>query len=97
MCGTVPTPITRPRATTHPWSRVPERKVTLEDIKYVLSSHYQGTEYDCYGSKGYARHARRLSSHRHQPQQSARRAAAAPLCAAGVSRRAVDGVWLQLV
>ena len=35
-----------------PWSRVPERKVTLEDIKYVLSSHYQGTEYDCYGSKG---------------------------------------------
>ena len=35
-----------------PWSRVPERKVTIEDIKYVLSSHYQGTEYDCYGSKG---------------------------------------------
>ena len=35
-----------------PWSRVPERRVTLEDIKYVLSSHYQGTEYDCYGSKG---------------------------------------------
>ena len=34
-----------------PWSRVPERKVTIEDIKYVLSSHYQGTEYDCYGSK----------------------------------------------
>ena len=29
-----------------PWSRVPERKVTIEDIKYVLSSHYQGTEYD---------------------------------------------------
>ena len=35
-----------------PWSRVPERKVTIEDIKYVLSSHYQGTEYDCYGGKG---------------------------------------------
>ena len=35
-----------------PWSRVPEHKVTIEDIKYVLSSHYQGTEYDCYGSKG---------------------------------------------
>ena len=35
-----------------PWSRVPERKVTIEDIKYVLSSHYQGTEYDCYGSRG---------------------------------------------
>ena len=38
----------------HHWiaKRVPERKVTIEDIKYVLSSHYQGTEYDCYGSKG---------------------------------------------
>lgn len=21
-------------------------------MKYVLSSHYQGTEYDCYGNKG---------------------------------------------
>ncbi len=35
-----------------PWSRVPERKLTIEDVKYVLSSHYQGTEFDCYGSKG---------------------------------------------
>ena len=35
-----------------PWSRVPERKVTIEDVKYVLSAHYQGTPYDCYGSKG---------------------------------------------
>lgn len=36
------------------WSRVPERKVTIEDVKYVLSAHYQGTAYDCYGSKGTA-------------------------------------------
>ena len=35
-----------------PWSRVPERKVTIEDVKYILSSHYQGTEYDPYGRKG---------------------------------------------
>lgn len=35
-----------------PWSRVPERKVTIEDVKYVLSAHYQGTSYDCYGAKG---------------------------------------------
>lgn len=35
-----------------PWSRVPERKVTIEDVKYVLSAHFQGTPYDCYGSKG---------------------------------------------
>ncbi len=31
-----------------PWSYLPERKVTVEDIKYLLSSHYQGTEYDPY-------------------------------------------------
>ncbi|EEA89444.1 C69 family dipeptidase [Collinsella stercoris] len=37
-----------------PWSRVPERKVTIEDVKYVLSAHYQGTAFDCYGSKGTA-------------------------------------------
>ena len=35
-----------------PWSMVPEHKITVEDIKYVLSSHYQGTEYDPYGKKG---------------------------------------------
>ena len=32
-----------------PWSLIPERKVTVEDVKYVLSSHFQGTEYDPYG------------------------------------------------
>jgi len=31
-----------------PWSFVPERKVTIEDIHYVLGSHYQGTPYDPY-------------------------------------------------
>lgn len=35
-----------------PWARQPERKVTIEDVKYVLSSHYQGTPYDPYGHKG---------------------------------------------
>lgn len=28
----------------------PERRVTVEDVKYLLSSHYQGTPYDPYGS-----------------------------------------------
>ena len=32
-----------------PWTFVPESKVTVEDIKYVLSSHLQGTPYDPYG------------------------------------------------
>ena len=31
-----------------PWSLVPERKVTAEDVKYLLSGHYQGTPYDPY-------------------------------------------------
>lgn len=32
-----------------PWSFVPEKKITVEDIKYVLSSYYQGTDYNPYG------------------------------------------------
>lgn len=35
-----------------PWARVPERKVTIEDVKCVLSAHYQGTPYDPYGKHG---------------------------------------------
>ncbi len=35
-----------------PWCRMPERKITIEDIKYALSHHYQGTEYDPYGKHG---------------------------------------------
>ncbi len=35
-----------------PWARVPERKVTVEDVKYALSLHYQGTVYDPYGHIG---------------------------------------------
>ena len=31
-----------------PWSLVPERKITPEDIKYILSSYYQGTPYNPY-------------------------------------------------
>ena len=35
-----------------PWCMVPEKKITVEDVKYVLSSHYQGTPYDPYGAYG---------------------------------------------
>jgi dipeptidase len=35
-----------------PWSGVPERRITVEDIKYLLSSHYQGTPYDPYSAYG---------------------------------------------
>ena len=39
-----------PRSDDLPWCMAPEKKITPEDVKYVLSSHYQGTPYDPYGS-----------------------------------------------
>lgn len=33
-----------------PWCLVPEKKITIEDVKYVLSGHYQGTPFDCYAT-----------------------------------------------
>ena len=39
-----------PESDTIPWCRVPERKITVEDIKRLLSDHYQGTPYDPYGT-----------------------------------------------
>ncbi len=35
-----------------PWCIVPERKITVDDVKYLLSSHYQGTPYDPYARHG---------------------------------------------
>lgn len=35
-----------------PWCMIPEKKITVEDVKYVLSSHYQGTHYDPYAAYG---------------------------------------------
>ena len=35
-----------------PWCLVPEHKITIEDIKYVLSSYYQGTKYNPYSRYG---------------------------------------------
>ena len=34
-----------------PWSLIPEKKITEEDVKYLLSSHFQGTPYDPYTSR----------------------------------------------
>lgn len=42
----------RPTSDDIPWCRQPDRKITMEDVKYVLSSHYQGTDYDPYGKTG---------------------------------------------
>ena len=37
-----------PESDNIPWSLVPDRKVAVEDVKYMLSGHYQGTPYDPY-------------------------------------------------
>lgn len=42
----------RPTSDDLPWSLVPERKITVEDVKYILSSHYQDTPFDPYGKGG---------------------------------------------
>lgn len=42
----------RPNDNDIPWCMVPERKITIEDIKYVLSGHYQETPFDCYDDNG---------------------------------------------
>ncbi len=41
-----------PRSDDLPWCMVPEKKITPEDVKYALSSHYQGTPYDPYANDG---------------------------------------------
>ena len=41
-----------PESDNLPWCMVPERKITVEDVKYVLSSYYQGTEYNPYARHG---------------------------------------------
>ncbi len=41
-----------PESDNLPWCMVPEKKITTEDVKTILSSHYQGTPYDPYASYG---------------------------------------------
>ncbi|MBQ2085156.1 MAG: C69 family dipeptidase [Oscillospiraceae bacterium] len=40
-----------PESDNIPWMIVPDRKVAAEDVKYLLSSHYQGTPYDPYSGQ----------------------------------------------
>ena len=37
-----------PESDNIPWSFIPDRKIAVEDVKYMLSGHYQGTEFDPY-------------------------------------------------
>jgi len=36
-----------------PFAFIPERKLTIEDVKYILSSHYQATKYNPYQKADY--------------------------------------------
>ena len=47
-----PDALYHPESDDIPWCMVPEKKITVEDVKYILSSHYQGTKYDPYGNHG---------------------------------------------
>ena len=42
----------KPESDNIPWSFVPESKITVEDVKYLLSSYYQGTPYNPYSVNG---------------------------------------------
>lgn len=43
-----------PQSDNMPWCRKPEFRITVEDVKYVLSSTYQGTPYDPYSNTSQA-------------------------------------------
>ena len=34
-----------------PWALTPDRKVSVEDVKYLLSTHFQGTDFDPYTNR----------------------------------------------
>ena len=40
-----------PESDNIPWCLKPDRKVAAEDVKYLLSGHYQGTPYDPYSGR----------------------------------------------
>lgn len=42
----------RPDSDDLPWCLTPEKKITSEDVKYILSSHFQGTPFDPYLTYG---------------------------------------------
>lgn len=48
----------RPDSDDIPWYRIPEKKITIEDIKYALSHHYQGTPFDPYSKHAGGEHGR---------------------------------------
>ncbi|QRG86233.1 C69 family dipeptidase [Bulleidia sp. zg-1006] len=52
----------KPEMDSLPFALKPERKITIEDVKYVLSHHYQGTDFDPYSN-----HANPLLKGKYRP------------------------------
>ena len=42
-----------PESDNIPWALVPDRKITIDDVKYILSSYFQGTKYNPYQKADY--------------------------------------------
>ena len=40
-----------PESDNIPWALVPDRKIAVEDVKYLLSAHYQGTPFNPYSNQ----------------------------------------------
>ncbi len=40
-----------PESDNIPWALIPDRKLAVEDVKYMLSAHYQGTPYNPYSNQ----------------------------------------------
>ena len=53
-----------PESDNIPWSYVPDKKVTVEDVKYLLSSYYQGTPYNPYTTQTGSRKYRTIGINR---------------------------------
>ena len=84
-----------PESNDIPWSFVPERKVTVEDVRYLLGSYYQGTPYNPYDQE--RRLQGQVSHHRRAQQRRVRNHADPRRPAGGHPGRgvAVDG-WQRL-
>ena len=96
--GTVGTPTTSRLRTTFRGPASPIRKITIEDVKYVLSSHYQGTPQSIpYGKLGdqRTRHMFRPIGINRQSQLSVMHGP--PVPPAGEPCRAVDCLRFQPV
>ena len=66
-----------------PWCLEPENAVTVEDVDFLLGSHFEGTPYDPYGTQG-------TEESRHQPPPAAAQTRKCSASAAGRCATAVQ-------